>query len=266
MVREFRVPALGAETSKEKFDALVDQEPVSVTLALAFAPTGMLLALFGRKHSHKFMVVLAFVLGVGATIVLVDALAHAFPVLPDGDVLNRYVPLGVGVILALMVNAYVSMFYAACALGLGLGAGMALNEIFITALSREGVPGYADTVILVVSALLGLIFLRSTVSTAIGTVYAIAGAGMIASSLSLLFYPLGGEPELWPGPLNLDGGNVPLKDGSIDWTDKYTLISIGVALVFLFIGLRGSGGSKSRGGAPTESSPLLGDPEQGKTK
>ena len=261
--RHFTVAALGAETVKEKFDALVDQEPFAVSLATAFVPLGIFLALMGRKHHDKFMVFAAFAIGAGGTVVLADSLREVLKFIPDGDLMDVYIPLGVGLVLALFVRSSQNLFYGTCGLGLGLGGGLVLNEVFEKMLSRDGVPGYADTIVTVASAILGWLFLTKTVSNFVGLIYAALGAAMIAASLSLLTYPLGGEPELWPGDLNLDGGRVPLKDGSINWKDKYTLISVGVALVFLLFGIRGGEAPKSRG-AVTESSPLLGDPEQGK--
>ncbi len=189
--RHFTVAALGAETVKEKFDVLVDQEPFAVSLATAFVPLGIVLALMGRKHHEKIMVFAAFAIGAGGTVVLADALREVLKFIPDGDLMDTYIPLGVGLVLALLVRTSQSLFYGTCGLGLGLGGGLVLNEVFEKMLSRDGVPGYADTIVIVASAVLGWLFLSKTVSNFVGLIYAALGAAMIAASLSLLTYPLG---------------------------------------------------------------------------
>lgn len=258
----FTYAALGAESSMAKFQAMWDQLPAQTTFAMIGVPVGIALALLGRKHHAKLMLAIAFAIGTGGSHVLIGALRSSITAIPDSNVANLYVPIAFGVILAVVVHILSNVFYSACGVGLGVAGGMVINQLFKTALST--MPGYASTVILGVGAILGFFLISRFVPSILGVIYAILGGAIIAASTSLLTWPFGGDPELWPGKLVMDDNNVNLKDGTINWADEYTWISIIFAMIFVVIGLLWGEAKKDK--ALTESSPLLGDPEAGKAK
>jgi hypothetical protein len=249
------------------FEALVGQEPGTVTAAAVVLIVGLFFAVFGRKHHKQCFVLAAAFLGAWIGKYAMDQVSPMITDKIKDEAMVSYIVMAVcAVVLAMVVSKVQNIFYSAVGISLGLGLSQFVNEFFKTAIQADPMPSYAPTIVGVVGGVIGFFFFSKLVANAIGAIYAILGGVLIASSLSLFSLQVGGDAELWPSDLmveNADGVTVNLKNGELDLENAYLWLSIGIAVVFVAIGLFTGYKSASSKRGPSESSPLLGDPEQG---
>jgi len=277
---------------KEYFES----RTIETTIGVAALPVGIALALAGRKHHQKLTLALVAGFGVWLGLMAIDLLRDLVPNLlgdsveiPDNDYVNYGSAAVVALILVrLAVNVY-KLFGIVVGLMCAFGISSVTNHVV------DDVPVEATIVINVVGALGGLYLVTPFLMDKIGILFSFVGGALIAVGASFAIFVAGGVTECadtasaacnWAVPLAAGGsakvvakyvpdlwvlavgakvnGAASAGAHSVDFSNYSNYIAIGVALLFVYMGLCTQG--RDGKGEASETSPLLGDAEKGKKK
>ena len=243
-----------------------EQQPFNMTLAVGALPLGLFLASFGRRHHKTCSLVVVGAFGAWLGMLGVDAVRD---LLSDMYLINKsqipdnaYVNGGAAIVVALLLNLLAIGVFKLFGLCLGVACGYGLSTV--ASMLIDNLPESVNVAVAVAGGLFGWLFLSRYVVNQIGILYAVVGGALVAASSSLFLWvgTVGDSPSLWPFHVYIDSKSA--NEVACDLSDYNTYIAIAIALVVVYFGLREGGSSK--GDAPSETEPLLGDAEKGKAK
>ena len=255
-----------AVTASMRWEAMWEQQPFNMTLAVGALPLGLFLASFGRRHHKTCSLVVGGAFGAWLGMLGVDAVRD---LLSDMYLINKsqipdnaYVNGGAAIVVALLFNLLAIGVFKLFGLCLGVACGYGLSTV--ASMLIDNLPESVNVAVAVAGGLFGWLFLSRYVVNQIGILYAVVGGALVAASSSLFLWvgTVGDSPSLWPFHVYIDSKSA--NEVACDLSDYNTYIAIAIALVVVYFGLRE--GASSTGDAPSETEPLLGDAEKGKAK
>lgn len=256
-----------AVTAAMRWEDMWEQQPFNMTLAMGALPLGLFLALLGRRHHKTCSFVIVAVFGAWLGMLGVDAVRDVLEDLPVvGDKYqipdSMYVDAGAALVVALLLNALAVGVFKLFGLCLGVACGYGLSTV--ASMLIDNLPESVNVGVAIAGGLFGWLFLARYIVNQIGILYAVVGGALVAASSSLFLWvgTVGDSPSLWPFHVYIDSESV--NEIACDLSDYSTYIALAIALVVVYIGVCAGGSSK--GDAPSESEPLLGDAEKGEAK
>ena len=255
-----------AVTASMRWEAMWEQQPFNMTLAVGALPLGLFLASFERRHHKTCSLVVVGAFGAWLGMLGVDAVRD---LLSDMYLINKsqipdnaYVNGGAAIVVALLLNLLAIGVFKLFGLCLGVACVYGLSTV--ASMLIDNLPESVNVAVAVAGGLFGWLFLSRYVVNQIGILYAVVGGALVAASSSLFLWvgTVGDSPSLWPFHVYIDSKSA--NEVACDLSDYNTYIAIAIALVVVYFGLREGGSSK--GDAPSETEPLLGDAEKGKAK
>jgi len=257
-----------AVTAAMRWEDMWEQQPFNMTLAMGALPLGLFLALLGRRHHKTCSFVIVAVFGAWLGMLGVDAVRDVLEDLPVvGDKYqipdSMYVDAGAALVVALLLNALAVGVFKLFGLCLGVACGYGLSTV--ASMLIDNLPESVNVGVAIAGGLFGWLFLARYIVNQIGILYAVVGGALVAASSSLFLWvgTVGDSPSLWPFHVYIDSESV--NEIACDLSDYSTYIALAIALVVVYIGVCAGGGS-SKGDAPSETEPLLGDAEKGEAK
>lgn len=275
---------------KEYFES----RAIETTIGVAALPVGIVLALAGRKHHQKLTLALVAGFGVWLGLMAIDLLRDLVPnVLGDSVTIpdNDYVNYGSAAVVALILMSVAANVYKLFGVVVGLMCAVGISSV--TNHIVDDVPISATIVINVVGAIGGLYLVTPFLTDKLGILFSFVGGALVAVGASFAIFVAGGVTECadtasaacnWAVPLAAGGSakvvakyvpdiwvlavgtkvNAAASAGahSFDFSNYSNYIAIGVALLFVYMGICTQG--RARKGETSETSPLLGDAEKGK--
>jgi hypothetical protein len=275
---------------KEYFES----RAIETTIGVAALPVGIALALAGRKHDQKLTLALVAGFGVWLGLMAIDLLRDLVPnVLGDSVTIpdNDYVNYGSAAVVALILMSVAANVYKLFGVVVGLMCAVGISSV--TNHIVDDVPISATIVINVVGAIGGLYLVTPSLTDKLGILFSFVGGALVAVGASFAIFVAGGVTECadtasaacnWAVPLAAGGSakvvakyvpdiwvlavgtkvNAAASAGahSFDFSNYSNYIAIGVALLFVYMGICTQG--RARKGETSETSPLLGDAEKGK--
>ena len=277
---------------KEYFES----RAIETTIGVAALPVGIALALAGRKHHQKLTLALVAGFGVWLGLMAIDLLRDLVPnVLGDSVTIpdNDYVNYGSAAVVALILMRLAANVYKLFGVVVGLMCAVGISSV--TNHIVDDVPISATIVINVVGALGGLYLVTPFLTDKLGILFSFVGGALVAVGASFAIFVAGGVTECadtasaacnWAVPLAAGGSakvvakyvpdiwvlavgtkvNAAASAGahSFDFSNYSNYIAIGVALLFVYMGICTQG--RAGKGETSETSPLLGDAEKGEVK
>jgi intracellular septation protein A len=268
---------------------------METTIGVAALPFGIALALFGRKHHQKFTLAVVAAFGVWLGLMGIELLRELIESVP-GDAVeipdNEYVNYGSAAVVALILVQLAVNVYKLFGIVVGLICAVGISSVSTQLV--DDMPMEATIAINVIGAVGGLYFVTPFLMDKVGILFSFVGGAMVAVGASFAIFVAGGVADCantastacnWAVPLAAGGTEkvvakfVPdiwvLAVGgkvkgastgahSFDFANYSNYIAIGLALLFVYMGL--CTGGRANTGETSETSPLLGDAEKGEKK